>query len=399
MSAIPKAPPPPSGAIWDPKSPKFHAYNCFYGLCRAWAEDVVEKRKCTHAAAFKVINKIVDGYQNRGPIKYLKEQFNKRQFTVPMSEDKDLPWYALAGLRMGEFTLGEIVTYLTFRDELSYHKADIYAPVPLFQEGTPNPKAVELIKKTLEPVQGLPPENPVKDANIKKEPLLNEAQIKQLFALMKEKPLFEQQFLVLPASTATIAEAVYLQGFNIFGRIPVPNGDVAILLPSFGLMEAFLTVKHGYPVKMNPVLGLSSVTAIFKNALLGTREVYLAFPGRERPKKVDLQDAIGAEITHPHDWAHVNWASSVPRDHQWGFALLSQIVQEMASEKEFAQVQPFLMRIRELLIDMEHNLYKKELSIPPFEGQEPSILFWKSLSYCFQKAALYLTVEKGGETY
>ncbi len=137
------------------------------------------------------------------------------------------------------------------------------------------------------------------------------------------------------------------------------------------------------------------MTAVFKNALLGTREVYLPFPGKKRPKKVDLQLAIGSEITHPHDWYHVNLASQVAADHQWGFVLLSQLLQEMASEKEFAQVQPFLMRISEILIDMEHHFYRKELSFPPFEGEEPSILFWKSLSDSFQNAVNYRAKESG----
>ncbi len=79
---IPSAPKPPTGDIWNPKSPKFHAYNCFYGLCRAWAEETVQTKKCTHAAAFKVINKTIDGYQNPGAINYLKELFNQREFSV-----------------------------------------------------------------------------------------------------------------------------------------------------------------------------------------------------------------------------------------------------------------------------------------------------------------------------
>ncbi len=389
---IPAAPNPPTDATWDPKSPKFHAYNRFYGLCRAWAEDSVQQRKCTQAAAYKVINKIVDAYHKRDPIDALKSHFNKRVFTDEMRKDQNLPWYALAGLREGDFSLGEVGTYLIYRAELAYRKTEKYTPIPLFEEGKPNPKAVELIKKTLEPVKGFPPENHIQDENVKKEPLLSDSQLEKLFEIMKEKPPFEQQFLLFPQK-GKMAEVAWFQGFNVFNRFSMPNGEFMVLLPSFSLMEAFLTVKHGYPVKIDPNLGLTSLTAIFKNALLGTRVMSLSFPGREPPKKADLTDVVGAEFTIPHDWYHVNLATQVPAEHQWGFALLSQFIQEMASEKEFAEAHSLLIRIREVLIDMEHQYYRKELFHPLYEGQEPSTLFWRTLYQAFQKAHESIAIE------
>jgi len=369
-SKIPPPPPPfPPKEEWptDPKA--FAGRLAFYAITKNLEKQTIE--------AILKAGKIPSKMQE------LALALQHNDLNHPIFQDHDAyPPIALAAVREGLISREQFSTLMWRRSALLANGSII--DVPLFINGQVNPQAKAIIKETLQ-VHPLVQSTLIVD-------FLSEEELDQFFEQMRSKPLSEQRFFYVPdkypppdpftsnrikdivEGTRTISHEVQQNaGFNVFGRF---GGDKR-MGPSASMMQTFLDLKFGKnSAKLNYVLGESSLEAIIKNGLLGTREMGLPFPGLPVPRRAD--DTLAPDIDFPwHDFYHAYLVSTIPDNHRLAFCQVASLIDSLRSHPDFAPHATFLENWKERVIDMEFPSYQPNSILAQRDRAE---MFWRDLS-------------------
>ena len=136
---------------------------------------------------------------------------------------------------------------------------------------------------------------------------LNDAELNFFFNLMRQKPVSEHRFFVIPnrappedrkGEPASLSDALYELGFEVFSNMP----NKKWMVPSFGMMEAFSTVyaRHG-EIKIEPVIGFSTLRQIVNGMKMRIRD----FAFELEDKTIEFDGLEGRSIEGPaHDFHH-----------------------------------------------------------------------------------------------
>jgi len=92
-----------------------------------------------------------------------------------------------------------------------------------------------------------------------------------------------------------------------------PADRVLAMIPSFSMYQVFLDVSFCNPVRLNPVLGISSVDDIRLGSLLCHRDIALPFPGLSLPKLADGFLVENVQDFMWHDFYHALRASNISK--------------------------------------------------------------------------------------
>ncbi len=231
--------------------------------------------------------------------------------------------------------------------------------------------------------------------------VLKDDEIDSFIEEFKKLPPSEQRFFLVPDIANTIVDPIEAS-FRIFGRSPWRD---KYMVPSLGMMQAYLRLKYKYPVKINPVIGLSSLADIRLNGLNGTRDMGLHFPYVYLPSEADTFLALWY-LFAKHDFYHAALVSSIPDEHRKFYIYMSdQIKNDLKTKflplkeslvffpKYIAKLirgyaespEDILTRdISDGLIDMEHSIYRVIGALA--KDAQTGDLFWESFANTLLKS-------------
>ena len=250
---------------------------------------------------------------------------------------KDYPLHALYAVKAEKITLEEFAT-ITF----AYASPDENKTcIKIFDaNGRVNPEARDLIKQTLSlntPMQSFGHLLTDQELDSFFKEMAKLSPLQQQFFLEESRPQTEfgtikfmgMEFTTQISTVRTAIETQYA-GLNIFSKC-TEKEEAKFMIPSSGMMQAFLNVKFkGNSVRMNFVLGLSSVEDIINNGLTATRDAALRFPGISLPVTADMLPAQWTDFTY-HDFFHAIVVSCATATTRKEMISLARSIQKIAN--------------------------------------------------------------------
>lgn len=333
----------------------------------------------------------------------LAKDFNAHRMDA-ISSDPDCPLLGLWAVKLGYLSQHQFGTLMQFWGACQCHlplgqnvtsmplfdsdgKVNSVARTAIVQTLQMEPVIVELLGKT-EEVSGS---------------LLTEEQVDLFFEAMREQEESEQQCFVVPDidpydldalerviesgianDAVTVSHSIRgHSGLNLFCRFE-EKGIAKRMVPSFGMMQVFLNVRHGPDaVHLNPVLGTSTSDDLRKSAMLDWRDVGIPFPSIPLPPYADNFRAPHYDFAFHDACYHAILASSMSRKDRQLMLLAADIATKVALQAKSKGRQAGFA-FSSLLVDLENNYYRPEfraLLSSEFSGNAE--LFWLSLNLQF----------------
>ncbi len=114
--------------------------------------------------------------------------------------------------------------------------------------------------------------------------------LKGIFENAKKLPCGERGFWIVPRFTQTSSKINIIgviKGVLGFHILDMPKNDEEEIIPSLSLYQLFLNTAFNQPVKINPVMGESTVDEIRKNSLDRIRDIAIPCLWAEQPTNAD----------------------------------------------------------------------------------------------------------------
>lgn len=292
----------------------------------------------------------------------------------PVILSKVHPYTALKNILFGQITAIQMATLFQFKNANNQAKGDLET-VNLFIEGRVSQIAKSMIQSTLY-------------MNKEKSFMhLNDAELNFFFNLMRQKPVSEQRFFVIPnrappedrkGAPASLSDALYELGFEVFSNMP----NKKWMVPSFGMMEAFGAVyaRHG-EIKIEPVIGFSSLRQIVNGMKLRIRD----FAFELEDKTIEFDGLEGRSIEGPaHDFHHYLHHLLLPSGFLEAFG---EIASFLLDESEGAEetTKAWMIQLIQGIADIESFEFRKDdpgtLNFLP----NRSSIFWFLLGRIFDE--------------
>lgn len=215
-------------------------------------------------------------------------------------------------------------------------------------------------------------------------PFLEGEKFERFIEKMKQLPFSEQKFLIVPdlqgidsidetakknngnPFKATVSQATFHAGVNVFNRCSI-NDQAFRIVPSFGMMQAFLEAQYGDDaVEIKPRLYLSTMRHIYQSRLESNCDVMipsLDTKGNNRcPSKADGYFAPWYDFT-AHDFYHAILTSSVGKTYRKVAVFASDTIREFEKTAPEADKKG-LRQLAFSLIDMDfvhfHHFHRSE---------------------------------------
>lgn len=244
--------------------------------------------------------------------------FNQDSFM----RDEMFPYTVLQALKNGEISSLSFGTLMKLWGRMKEVLPAIYQPefIPLFlNDGSKNPRAIDCLRKCLNSSTILP--NITKKSSVQlREEIFKQAQnlsrFDQGFYFTKNRtdktryiddpnPLNRAEYF----SNHTITQEVKKGTGLHFLDFPAQSSHE--IVAGFELEQVCLNVYFPKPVRINPVIGMSSVDDIRQCSLQRYRDVQIAFPENELPQKADCLPAPSSLDYVFHDEYHCMRSSRV----------------------------------------------------------------------------------------
>ncbi|MBS0615477.1 MAG: hypothetical protein JSR58_02875 [Verrucomicrobia bacterium] len=291
----------------------------------------------------------------------------------------DFPFLVLSALQCewldqknGEM---QAATALNFWSAYQFHdkNSQVIETIPLFQNDQVNPLAEPLLKETFK-------------RSIDNFEYLEGNKYVKFLEQMRQLPKSEQQFLLVPdiqkAEDQTVSQAIKKNAhFNVFNRTP-HKGQTMRIVPSVGMMQAFLNAQYDEPVKITPRLYLSSIEQIRECGLTDTRDMMTSVPSKYKsnrcPDKADGYLAPWYDFAY-HDFYHAHVCSAIGKAYRRAGIAASDALMEFSRTMLPPTDRQGLEELAIAFIDMEYPAFipKRQASAPPEQ------LFWEAINEQF----------------
>lgn len=282
----------------------------------------------------------------------------------PILLHPDLPYLGMEALRKGlldpEHGPKQAATLLNFWSALQYHKdPNDLQTVELFIGDAPNPQAVAWMKQTFI-TGGIP--------------FLEDRKFDAFMNHMRQLPLSEQRFLLVPdlqgdvslnqigrenrgnIFKATISQVVKDLEINVFNRVHPKMR----LVPSVGMMQAFLDAQYDEPIEIKPRIYRSTAMQIRECGLTDRRDMMMPFPdpsGANRcPATADGYAAPWYDFPY-HDFYHAILASAIGKRLRRAGIAVSDVVAEYANQPD-TKSHEGLQQLATSILDLEYNHFQ-----------------------------------------
>ncbi len=271
--------------------------------------------------------------------------------------------------------------------------------VPLFIDAAINPRAWNLIEETLKPFPGSQYKGEIIINNEEDPyPRMTKEQLKVFFDLMRILPPLDQQFILLPdpdpiekknvALANTITKRLnhtLFHKFNVFCRLSDKEGKPKRMIPSKGMIQAYLIARFGeHAPTLITNYGLSPFATLKKGIPIKERPFCLNPPPEAELPMVWTADKLACDICanecEYHDFYHGEIFGEIGRDQKKFYAcgqFFEQLAKELSPEDKNLEL---VKKASEKFYDMEHADYKffAKLDLPSSDLAAP---FWSAFTY------------------
>jgi len=283
-----------------------------------------------------------------------------------------LPYIALAALRQGSLNEkhgpGQVATLLIFWAATQQYEIRLLRTCCIFDLA-----AQQFIKKTLR--------NP---SLPHLRPFLHGKKFATFIDIMRTLPSSEEKFLCVPAvleEFATIPYSIKATGVNVFNLVRQKFGGFGQIIPSFGMMQAFLTAQfQESAVTIKPRTHLSTLRHIRENRLTSTCDMMLPTPdgngGSHCPLLADRVPAPWNDFAR-HDFFHAVVSSNVEKPFREMGIGISDLLRECAGQVPEEDCKG-VHQLAFAMIDMEYiPLYHFSREKSP--RLSPMYRFWETI--------------------
>lgn len=304
-------------------------------------------------------------------------------------DNVDYPYYALLGVEENKVSKEDfcmLMYYWALRKKLN--PSEIQS-IPIFSGAHPTRKARELLDPTFlfHPKPSLEKDKEGKESCYE---LLDAAQKDAFYEKLSLLSPMQRQFFLIPDvpvydsdgdRITSVTDRLQTEvGFNVFGRVRV-NGTEMRIIPSPGMMQTYLDVKHGpCAAKIDPCFEASSNEAIESKISEGKRDLATPFPLYPLPHSADSFYAEDIDFVL-HDFYHAEMFSLIPLKDRTKFMQFLVLLKEHS--KTFPHHLEYCQYLHEAIIDMEFGSYREHRVRKQVKKGNPHI-FWN----CLWKAAL-----------
>ncbi len=333
------------------------------------------------------------------------EAILRGDLSAPVFKDNDFPLSALLALKEGLIDGLTFSTSQMFGNALNWAKPwTEFEIIPLFNGDAINDRAWRLIKETCKPFMVTQFSHEIHEIENEygyedERPLLNDDQLKTFFALAKELPAIDRQFLVFRETNpinlkethqTTVSVMINTQAFNALSRISdSETGSPLRMVPSKGIIQALLIAKWGEsaPTLISRFL-ISPSPALAEEIPVNERDFCLNFSHLPLVTKADLRDCdLSLNEVEYHDGYHGYIFGSIPAASRIKFYECAHIFKNWMEEEAHAKSKSrFAFECAfDSIVDMEHGiytLYKKE-EIVNLEEE----IFWTSIVHSIIKSS------------
>lgn len=319
----------------------------------------------------------------------LESAVQKGDWNSPIFQDQNFPYYGLKLLKDGKISQQQFGTIQIFWNAKENYGSQLKIIALFNKDGSINEDAKNKIKQTLKKPDSISPTvSEQYSGDLFSGGLFTGNLIEMYFSCMKKQANSEQFFFYIDHDDQpdwdknlsifdsqkyfdlhTISQEInYTAGINALGRV-----DGGRMIPTVGMMQQFLNVFfQGNAVKINPVIGLSTLKDIRDNGEKDTRDMLIAFPGLQLPMRADGFKAPGIDFTY-HDFYHAILASCMLKNHRPRMIQIADAINDLRKNSWWGGYDLKLLRNR--FIDMEFSGYRKDANIQKsFTSKEN--LFW-----------------------
>lgn len=329
----PASPPPPA---YQPKDTRIY--------------ELTRRYQPTHQGRLKLINtlKNIPDIDRKVNELLFRINFPTRQATVDAKTDHLIALYAV---HQGLLSSMQFATFQCFQKAHQLAKNDSCL-ISLFLDDAVNPAAKEILNASFKP-------------------LIGKKKSKAFFSKMRQLPLSERKFILYSQAEAPngICQRLNSIGIPLFGGpFADPKNPEKVynrLFLSAGMMQTLLDVMYGQQaVKLNFVIGFSSINDIFNNSLFNQRDMIVPFLDAPAPRQVVTYNAYGLDATI-YDLYQAIVASSIPQEHRLGVLLFAQGIKCLRTLTNLSEEDKnYYDAIYKIAVAMDHiNYYKKIMAI------------------------------------
>lgn len=266
-------------------------------------------------------------------------KYNKES---PLWKDEKVPYYALEALKRGKISQQQFGTLMVFwkgakcyKNFIFFNSKEFVWPNECFRLG----------------VSDLPFQ-------------LSENQKAIFLAKCRDLPDSEQHLLYITKDPPEgIRKAINNTNFHFF----TSQGD--LIIPSVGIMQALLyALKGDEAVKINPVLGISSLEDVRKNGLEDISDLAIPFPDAPLPETADGHKASKLDYVY-HYFYHAVLRTFMGKNLRRDAIKLADLIEPMRKKKGIG-------RLWFSCLDMEYALCRPDVT----SGFGEIPLFWMNVA-------------------
>jgi hypothetical protein len=243
-----------------------------------------------------------------------------------------MPFYALIAYQeklLTDLQFGTLLLYQSIRD---YYQDNDKISSSFFQFDLTNPKLVDY-----DPTQNKVPEAILKYYSIdvtKPERKDISSTIRKVNEEIKKLPLSEQICFVVPDKYEQSDILIFIKQYINQLTLNIDLEANELRIPSLSILQILINHFHPHPLKVNPVIGLSTTKDILDNGIQSMRDVALHFPLVFLPAIADFNNAHLFKFTL-HDFFHFVRASDIPVTDRLIFIEIGKLLDEivLASQK------------------------------------------------------------------
>lgn len=229
----------------------------------------------------------------------------------------DFPYIALRALQEQRISVSDFASLQTLwakKEEMKPRQPD-FKYIPMYKAGKENSEARVYLAKMFQ-VSAIRPDFFKKSS---------EQQVNEIYARIASLPAFDQGFWLVAKSDyhrppidpsdkyadfarQTITDKIRM--ITDMHPMCLPSGNLMVI-SSINLFQVWLNINFSEAVKVNPVLGVSSVNDIREGTLKRHRDLAIPFPGLELPKQADHVSAPSVLDFIFHERYHCLRASQI----------------------------------------------------------------------------------------
>lgn len=304
-----------------------------------------------------------------------------KKWRDPFFEEAEYPWYAIAGVMDGQFSIpdaGMVLFHWSLRKTFSSDQIEVYSLYD--SKGCLDDKAVQIVSSTLEYPESGP-------RILQGKSFLKPLQKKLYYLTMGEENALQQQFFVVKDAESewdvfndqakmTITQTLYSNlGFNLLDRF-----DTSRIIASPSMMELLVDAKYSHKTPLHFMLGVAPREFFIEGLKKGFGVLSLPSPYEPLPDTADGSKVTLEAEFWKHDVYHLVRKGAVLPETLKAYSQFAEKLLILLKNNSFGKGENFLKKLFLNMIDVDFTAHQQEhieVRAKHFNGKiDESVLFW-----------------------